>query len=105
MAVAKLLVCVCTCFVGGTIWGFIDLIAVVINALGRRNTIDTMGMQAEFDDSEIQPCFILGILAIVFNVLFICCGTGLARAVLRRLREKRRRQREGLEPSDSEYAQ
>merc|ERR1719323_1682949 len=62
---AKLTVCVCTCLVGGLIWGLFDAVIVIANSLSRESSIDAFGMVAEFDEEHIEASFILAIFAIV----------------------------------------
>jgi len=56
----KLGVCICTCFIGGAIWGIIDGILILINALSKETSIDKLGMVAEFDESQVDTAQTLG---------------------------------------------
>lgn len=84
LAIAKCAVCICTCFVGGIIWGTIDAIVVIVNALGRKRSLNTLGMAAVFKESQVEPAFALAVVAIIFQVFFCCCGFCGGRACLRR---------------------
>lgn len=72
-AVAKLTVCICTCLVGGLLWGLLDALIVIANALGRKPNISTLGMVATFGEDQIEPSFALALIAIILQV-FVCCG-------------------------------
>mmetsp|Transcript_8407 Transcript_8407/g.19796 ORF Transcript_8407/g.19796 Transcript_8407/m.19796 type:complete len:239 (+) Transcript_8407:86-802(+) len=73
----KLGVCVCTCFIGGAIWGIIDGIVILLNALNKEESIDSLGMSASFGESEVDTAQTLGwvmlalwLLLGLFAVLF-----------------------------------
>mmetsp|Transcript_66686 Transcript_66686/g.124554 ORF Transcript_66686/g.124554 Transcript_66686/m.124554 type:complete len:235 (-) Transcript_66686:95-799(-) len=73
----KLAVCVCTCFIGGAIWGIIDGVVILLNALNKEESIEALGMSASFAESEVETAQTLGwvmlalwLLLGIFAVLF-----------------------------------
>merc|ERR1712232_94631 len=46
----KFLVTVTTCGVGGALWGFLDFVVVLLNALQMRESIDILGFHGTFSD-------------------------------------------------------
>lgn len=72
-AIAKLIVCICTCLVGGLVWGLLDAIIVIINSLTRQSSIDSLGMVAEFSEDEVEPAHTLAVIGVVVQIFF-CCG-------------------------------
>mmetsp|Transcript_44435 Transcript_44435/g.118803 ORF Transcript_44435/g.118803 Transcript_44435/m.118803 type:complete len:287 (-) Transcript_44435:225-1085(-) len=73
---AKLTVCLCTCLVGGLVWGLIDAIIVILNSLSRKQSINSLGLEAEFDEDETEPAFYLACIAVVVQILCLCFCTG-----------------------------
>jgi len=73
---AKLTVCLCTCLVGGLVWGLIDAIIVILNSLFRKQSINSLGLEAEFDEDETEPAFYLACIAVVVQILCLCFCTG-----------------------------
>eukprot|EP00444_Apocalathium_aciculiferum_P024439 CAMPEP_0183439638 /NCGR_PEP_ID=MMETSP0370-20130417/78732_1 /TAXON_ID=268820 /ORGANISM="Peridinium aciculiferum, Strain PAER-2" /LENGTH=327 /DNA_ID=CAMNT_0025628191 /DNA_START=49 /DNA_END=1032 /DNA_ORIENTATION=- len=73
---AKLTVCICTCLVGGLVWGLIDAIIVISNSLSRSQSINSLGLEAEFDEDETEPAFYLACIAVVVQLLCLCFCTG-----------------------------
>jgi len=71
--VIKCLVCICTCGLGGIIWGIIDAIIVIVNCLNRDTNINTSWMTAKFHTAGIETAHTLGWVAIVVQC-FCCCG-------------------------------
>jgi len=72
--IAKLLVCVCTCLVGGHIWGFLDAILIIVNCLRREDSINSLGMEASFEAEQLEPAFVLAVIGVVLQFLFLCGG-------------------------------
>jgi len=94
MGIAKLVVCLCTCFVGGMIWGAIDAIIIIINGLTRSDHINIAGMRALFPDAtQVETAHTLAIIAIVIQAFCCCCGGGViglcARTVSKRFVQQR----------------
>jgi len=94
LGIAKLLVCLCTCFVGGIIWGAIDAIIIIINGLTRSDHINIAGMRAIFPDAhQVETAHTLAIVAIVLQAFCCCCGGGIlglcARTVSKRFVQQR----------------
>ena len=56
----KMGVCICTCFIGGVIWGAIDGIAILFNALTSQTVLNTLGMSADFSNSNIHAAKVPG---------------------------------------------
>mmetsp|Transcript_22482 Transcript_22482/g.41385 ORF Transcript_22482/g.41385 Transcript_22482/m.41385 type:complete len:116 (+) Transcript_22482:325-672(+) len=48
----KLGVCLCTCFIGGVVWGIIDAVVIFLNAVEKEESIDSLGMSAQFADPQ-----------------------------------------------------
>lgn len=88
-ALAKLIVCICTCLVGGLVWGLLDAIIVIVNALTRKSSIDTMGLHAEFSEDEIEPAHTLAVIGVVVQAFFCCGGPRFLSFVHARLTGKR----------------
>jgi len=72
-AVAKLIVCICTCLTGGLVWGLLDAIIVIVNSLTRKSSINSLGMVAQFSEDEIEPAHTLAVIGVVVQIFF-CCG-------------------------------
>jgi len=72
-AVAKLIVCICTCLVGGLVWGLLDAIIVIVNSLTRKSSINSLGMVAQFSEDEVEPAHTLAVIGVVVQIFF-CCG-------------------------------
>jgi len=77
LGIAKMSVCICTCGIGGIIWGFIDFVTIMTNALKKEEAISTLGMHATFGAEHVETAFVLAILDICLLPLFI----GLVRFV------------------------
>jgi len=75
-ALAKLTVCLCTCLVGGLVWGLIDAIIVVLNCLSRKQSINSLGLEAEFDEDDTEPAVYLACSAVLVQILCFCFCTG-----------------------------
>merc|ERR1719401_251470 len=58
-AAAKLAVCVCTCGLGGFVWGLVDFFAIMLNAFHKRDAIARFGMYASFDQDQVHGAFLL----------------------------------------------
>jgi len=84
LGIVKLAVCICTCFIGGVVWGTVDAVAVMVNALNRSRSIDTLGMTASFRPVEIEPAYTLGVVTLILQITFCCCGTCVTRTCLKR---------------------
>lgn len=82
--IAKLLVCICTCLVGGLVWGLVDAVLVILNCLGRDKSIDSLGMVATFTDDEVETAHALAVIGVAIQFL-TCCATPSAFSCLRRL--------------------
>uniref|UniRef100_A0A7S1PRR8 TM2 domain-containing protein n=1 Tax=Alexandrium catenella TaxID=2925 RepID=A0A7S1PRR8_ALECA len=82
--IAKLIVCISTCLVGGLVWGFIDAFVVIMNCLGRDKSIDSLGMRATFTDDEVETAHALAVIGVAIQ-LMTCCITPSAFSCLRRL--------------------
>jgi len=74
LAWVKLSVSLCTCCVGGIIWGLIDAVAIIVNGLQRQSSINVLGMHASFHPKETETAFALSIVTAVLQVFFCCCG-------------------------------
>jgi len=83
LAWSKFAVCVCTCFVGGLVWGLVDTIAVITNCLQRQPSINILGMQAKFSSGQLTSAHALAVFAIVFHTLFCIAGCFGARAAFK----------------------
>jgi len=81
--IAKLLVCVCTCLVGGLVWGLVDAIIVIANCLGRDKYIDTLGMSAAFTEDEVETAHALAVIGVAIQFM-TCCAAPSALSCLRR---------------------
>lgn len=66
--IAKLVVCVCTCFIGGLIWGLLDAIIVIVNCVTRKQTIDTLGMSAQFTHEDVETAHTLALVGVVIQL-------------------------------------
>jgi len=77
LAIAKLAVSVGTLFVGGLIWGIVDFIIIVSNALRREETLQIAGMSAKFSASHLHMAYILAIV----DILMIPAAIGLSRFI------------------------
>jgi len=93
LAAFKLVVSLLTCCVGGLVWGVIDAVVVVINAFQRKDYINSLGMQARFDNpGQVEGAHTLAVFVLLLQ-LFFCCGgctmfTLCFRSFWRRLRDK-----------------
>lgn len=77
LGVAKLLVSLGTCFVGGFAWGVVDFVIIMNNALRGRAVLDTAGLSAQFPERQLHMAMVLAIVDILMVPLMI----GLARFV------------------------
>jgi len=68
--ITKLLVCLCTCGLGGIVWGLVDGVAVASNCIRRQETIDVMDMHAQFGLGQIQLAEILGYIYVAMLMFF-----------------------------------
>jgi len=77
LGIAKLSVSLGTCFIGGAIWGLVDFIIIVHNALRQEQTLHAAGLSAQFPKSQLHMAFVLAIV----DILMIPALIGLARFV------------------------
>mmetsp|Transcript_84987 Transcript_84987/g.275228 ORF Transcript_84987/g.275228 Transcript_84987/m.275228 type:complete len:176 (+) Transcript_84987:3-530(+) len=82
-AIAKLVISICTCLVGGFIWGFIDAITVIANCIRRQDSLDSLGMAATFNKNEVETARTLAIIGVVIQFV-TCCGTPRAVSCIHR---------------------
>merc|ERR1719436_923086 len=59
LGIAKLSVCIITAGFGGIVWGLVDFVTVVQNALRREQAIRSMGMSATFSEGELRMAEVL----------------------------------------------
>lgn len=85
-AVAKLIVCICTCLVGGLVWGLLDAIVVIVNSLARKTTINNLGMEADFAEDDIETAHTLAVIGVVVQVFFCCGGPRLISLIFARIK-------------------
>jgi len=83
---AKLIVCICTCFIGGVIWGILDFVCIVQNCFLKSESIDILGMKAQFQPEGIEQAQSLAQVAVGMHVLFCCAGMGFCSAFYRVVR-------------------
>jgi len=88
--IAKLVVCVCTCFIGGFIWGLLDAIVVIVNCISRKQSIDTLGMTAQFTHDDIETAHTLAIIGLVIQLFCFCTSPRLLAVIRARLLSKGR---------------
>lgn len=70
----KMAICICTLFLGGSIWGLIDGYIVIANAMARETAINRLGMSAVFDQEHVQVARYLAIVTLLcWAALAICC--------------------------------
>jgi len=75
LASFKLVVCLLTCCIGGIAWGLVDAIAVVVNAFQRYPYINSLGMEATFDNpGQVEGAHTLAVFVILIQIVFCCCG-------------------------------
>jgi len=75
----QLIVCCLSCGIVGHIWGLIDLILIVHNALNGSNSIHAFGMHADFVEGSLETAKTLAWMAIVIWVIYgcgVCFGYG-----------------------------
>mmetsp|Transcript_9873 Transcript_9873/g.21706 ORF Transcript_9873/g.21706 Transcript_9873/m.21706 type:complete len:368 (-) Transcript_9873:65-1168(-) len=83
--VVKLVVSLATCLTGGLIWGYIDAMIVIINALRMQPYIYFLGFKAQFSQDELVPAWWLALFTLIFHFLcFCCCGSDPGRKRFRR---------------------
>jgi hypothetical protein len=70
--IAKLVICIAGLFVCGIPWAVIDQVGVISNGLRRKDSINFLGMVADFDELEIELAHTLSVIAIFANVIFTC---------------------------------
>eukprot|EP00415_Alexandrium_ostenfeldii_P002716 UN2716 len=78
--IAKLIVCISTCLVGGLVWGFIDAFVVIMNCLGRDKSIDSLGMRATFTDDEVETAHALAVIGVAIQLMTCASLPVLSRA-------------------------
>jgi len=71
LGIAKLAVSLGTFFVGGAIWGLVDFIIIMNNALRQQQTLHSAGLSANFPESQLQTAFVLAIVDILMIPVFI----------------------------------
>jgi len=88
LAIAKLAVSLGSCFIGGLIWGLVDFIIIISNALRQEETLHAAGMTAKFPKDQLQAGFKLAFVDIVMVPAFV----GLVRLVWWRRKQQRMEQ-------------
>mmetsp|Transcript_2656 Transcript_2656/g.6234 ORF Transcript_2656/g.6234 Transcript_2656/m.6234 type:complete len:301 (+) Transcript_2656:64-966(+) len=58
----------------GFVWGAVDYVAVIVNALSRSDEINCLGMRANFYHSHIQVAFALAIVALLLLPIYVFVG-------------------------------
>lgn len=71
----QMLVFACSCGVLGTIWGFVDMIILVINALTDQTAIDTFFMTARFENQTEDTANLIGMIVPLVWLIYqcLCC--------------------------------
>jgi len=64
---------ICFQFGGFGIWGIVDYIIFMFNALGSYTSIDMLGFVAEWEEGTVTPAFWLAVFMIVKWILLHCC--------------------------------
>mmetsp|Transcript_28271 Transcript_28271/g.74988 ORF Transcript_28271/g.74988 Transcript_28271/m.74988 type:complete len:155 (+) Transcript_28271:302-766(+) len=77
LAIAKLCVSLGSCFIGGLVWGLVDFIVIINNALRQEHTLTGAGMYAKFPKSELKTGFILAFV----DIVMIPVSIGLVRLI------------------------
>merc|ERR1712244_22020 len=73
--VGKLCVTICTCGVGGAIWGIIDSLAVLLNCLQSETSINTLGMHATFESQDVQAAHTVAVIVLLLWIPgLVCCA-------------------------------
>lgn len=74
LGIAKLLVSVFTLGLGGLIWGGIDFIAIIANALAHKESIHVLGMNAQFEKGMADKAYAMAVL----DLAMLPCWMALA---------------------------
>mmetsp|Transcript_70739 Transcript_70739/g.182394 ORF Transcript_70739/g.182394 Transcript_70739/m.182394 type:complete len:307 (-) Transcript_70739:133-1053(-) len=77
LGIAKLIVCICTFGIGGLVWGSIDLIAITMNAMQGKESINTLGMHATFEEGHSDRSYAIAVLDLVMVPCWIALAWGV----------------------------
>jgi len=68
LGIAKLLT-----FSGFGVWGIIDYVVVIMNAVNREPTINTLGMHYDFETDGVETAHALGIVGLMLLLVPVAC--------------------------------